>query len=101
TARSITDAIFKTTEAVDAVYVCGGGVHNTHLMDRIRELMRPIKVATTQELGVDPDYIEAIAFAWLAKQCLKGLAGNLPEVTGASGEKVLGSIYQATVKQSP
>jgi anhydro-N-acetylmuramic acid kinase len=50
---------------------------------------------STADVGVDPDFVEAMAFAWLAKQCLQGKPGNLVEVTGAAGPRVLGAIYQA------
>jgi len=80
-----------------AVYVCGGGSRNIALMNRLRALLEPgnASVGTTSELGIDPQWIEAAAFAWLARQTLEGLAGNVPAVTGASGERILGGIYPA------
>jgi anhydro-N-acetylmuramic acid kinase len=80
-----------------AVYVCGGGARNTALMNRLQEILEPenILVSTTAELGIDPQWVEAAAFAWLAKQTLEGLAGNVPAVTGARGPRVLGGIYPA------
>jgi len=78
----------------EAVLVCGGGVHNALLMRHLQALL-PCPVRSTAALGVDPDYVEAMAFAWLAKQCLDGLPGNVTEVTGAAGPRILGAIYQA------
>ena len=78
------------------VYACGGGVHNTDLMVRLaRRLGNAVKLSTTAALGLDPDWVEAVAFAWLAKQAIEGKPGNLPAVTGAKGLRVLGAIYPA------
>ncbi|HUA79723.1 MAG TPA: anhydro-N-acetylmuramic acid kinase [Dyella sp.] len=95
TARSIADAI--DTHASDAVDVllCGGGVHNALLVRRLQELLHTRTLRSTADYGVDPDYLEATAFAWLARQRLLGLPGNLPAVTGARGFRVLGAIYPA------
>lgn len=94
TAHSIASAVLASIEPVDAVYVCGGGVHNALLMQNLQELL-PCTVNSTASVGVDPDYVEAMAFAWLAKQCLEGKPGNLVDVTGAKGPRILGAIYQA------
>lgn len=72
--------------------VCGGGVHNPLLMDGLRAAL-PCPVASTQTLGLAPDWIEACCFAWLARRTLHGQTGNLPEVTGAERALVLGGIY--------
>jgi len=94
-ARSIADAIERhAPDAVD-VLACGGGVHNGLLMRRLGELMPTRVVTTTAAHGIDPDYLEATAFAWLARQRLLGLPGNLPAVTGARGPRVLGAVYPA------
>ncbi len=94
TARGITDAARKFCEGYDALYVCGGGVHNGALMQRL-EVLAGKPVRSTAVLGIDPDWMEALAFAWLAKQCLEGKPGNLPAVTGARGPRILGAIYPA------
>ncbi len=62
-------------------------------MQRLTELLTPMRVGLTSDEGLDPDWVEAFAFAWLAKQTLTGLPGNLPSVTGASHPVVLGGIY--------
>lgn len=96
TARSIADAIRKLLPATtDEVYVCGGGAHNLDLLRRLAAALGNIPLATTQALGLDPDWIEAAAFAWLAHQTLSGHSGNLPSVTGASRAVILGGIYLA------
>lgn len=95
TAQTIVQAIHAHCQATQAVYICGGGVHNTHLLDRLQALLKTIPVASTEVLGVSPDWMEAIAFAWLAKQTMNGLSGNIPSVTGAKGERILGAIYPA------
>lgn len=93
TARSISDAIHKHAPKTDEVLVCGGGVHNLALMLRLQMLLGTIRVVSTEEFGTDPDYVEAIAFAWLAKRTLERRAGNIPSVTGARHGVILGGIY--------
>lgn len=85
----------STGQTIDEVYICGGGSKNLHLMQRLEQILAPATVAKTDVLGVDADWVEAIAFAWLARQTLLGLPGNLPSATGASDYRVLGSIYPA------
>lgn len=94
TARGIVEAAQKHCSGFDALFVCGGGVHNSRLMQRLQALAgKPVQ--STKALGMDPDWMEALAFAWLAKQCLEGRPGNLPTVTGAAGPRILGAIYPA------
>ncbi|TAM21959.1 MAG: anhydro-N-acetylmuramic acid kinase [Rhodanobacter sp.] len=95
TTRSIAEAILAHAADATDVLACGGGVHNPVLMHRLSELLAPRTVASTAAFGIDPDYLEATAFAWLARQRLLGLPGNLPAVTGARGSRVLGAIYAA------
>ena len=95
TARSIAAAIDTHASDAEDVLVCGGGVHNRVLVQRLSELLHPRVLGSTAEYGVDPDYLEATAFAWLARQRLLGLPGNLPTVTGARGPRVLGAVHLA------
>lgn len=92
TAVSIAQAIAQHCPNAQAVYVCGGGAHNTLLMGRIQQLTG-LPLHLTDSLGVGVDWVEAVAFAWLAQRCLDGLPGNLPAVTGAAGPRILGAIY--------
>lgn len=78
---------------VQALIVCGGGTHNDALLGRLAQLFSPTRVETSAVHGIDPDYVEALAFAWLAKRAIEGEAGNLPAVTGARGLRVLGAVY--------
>jgi anhydro-N-acetylmuramic acid kinase len=91
TARTIANAIAGVAAEV---FVCGGGVHNLQLMHRLRAALGDIPVQTTATAGLDPDWVEAAAFAWLAMRTLAGLPGNLPAVTGASREAVLGTVHR-------
>ncbi|WP_352287772.1 anhydro-N-acetylmuramic acid kinase [Psychrobacter sp. GW64-MNA-CIBAN-0177] len=75
-----------------AVYVCGGGALNDYLMSRLRTHLPQCSVETTASLGLEPTWVEAVAFAWLARQTLMGETGNLPAVTGASKNVVLGQV---------
>ncbi len=96
TAESIVRAIhdfsdFKSGEII----VCGGGVHNKFLLQRLAKLAAPLSVKSSAEIGIDPDWVEAMAFAWFAKNTLEKKPSNLPSVTGASRLAVLGGIYYA------
>ncbi|MEZ5574058.1 MAG: anhydro-N-acetylmuramic acid kinase [Halioglobus sp.] len=93
TCSTITDAIARYPLTVSEIYVCGGGSHNTHLMNTLRAMVSPATLTTTTALGIEPDWVEAATFAWLASRTLKGLAGNCPAVTGAIGGRILGGIY--------
>lgn len=95
TALSIVDSLQRAQEATQTVLVCGGGAHNSALMARLASLLPGARVSSTADQGVDPDWVEAMAFAWLAHCCLEGIAGNRPSVTGAKGLRVLGAIYPA------
>jgi anhydro-N-acetylmuramic acid kinase len=75
--------------------LCGGGAHNTDLVERLRALLPTARIASTAALGVDPDWVEALAFAWLARETVEGRPGNLAAVTGASGPRCLGCVYPA------
>ncbi|HEX4329623.1 MAG TPA: anhydro-N-acetylmuramic acid kinase [Burkholderiales bacterium] len=75
------------------VFVCGGGVHNATLQLRLAALAPQWRWQSTAALGVAPDWVEAMAFAWLAHQTLAGAPGNLASVTGAAGARVLGAVY--------
>ena len=95
TAVTVCEALRREQPATRRVLVCGGGVRNGALMARIGALLDGAEVASTATFGLDPDYVEAMAFAWLARQTLMGAPGNLPAVTGARGPRVLGAIYPA------
>ena len=93
TARSICDAIVRHLPQTQRAIACGGGTKNAALMTRLREVLDPIPLEPSNQYGIDPQLVEAIAFAWLARQTLQELPGNLPSVTGARGQRVLGAIY--------
>ncbi len=95
TALSLCQAIQRECLAAQEVYVCGGGIHNEALINRIRLGLTPMPVYSTGDLGIDPDWMEALAFAWLARQTMHQLPGNLPEATGARGLRILGAIHLA------
>lgn len=95
TAQSIAAAIAMYLPTAAHLLVCGGGVHNPVLMSRLSTLLPKVRVESTAAIGIDPDFVEAAGFAWLARQTLNGRAGNLPEVTGASGARILGAIHPA------
>ncbi|OGI48346.1 MAG: anhydro-N-acetylmuramic acid kinase [Candidatus Muproteobacteria bacterium RBG_16_65_34] len=95
TARTVADAILRFLPRVDEIYVCGGGSHNRALMAALKTRLPDRPIATTEALGLTPDWVEAVAFAWLAHRTLEGLPGNLPSVTGARRAVILGGIYKA------
>ena len=95
TARTIAEALHASQPDTQRVLVCGGGVHNPVLMETLRQVLPGVALASTAEFGLDPDHVEAMGFAWLARQTLAGKPGNLPTVTGAAGPRILGAIYPA------
>lgn len=94
-AMTVVDALRATQPNTARVLVCGGGAHNAVLMARLAALLPGTIVESTAAHGLDPDYVEAMGFAWLACETLAGRPGNLPSVTGAKGLRVLGTIYPA------
>lgn len=94
-AHSIANAVKQYCGQADEIYLCGGGAKNKLLTSDLQSLMGSVRIETTDKLGMGIDWVEAIAFAWLAKKCLSQESANLPEVTGARGLRILGAIYQA------
>jgi anhydro-N-acetylmuramic acid kinase len=94
TAKTILNEIFKHAPNTQEVIVCGGGAKNSFLLERL-QANSAVTVVTSNSKGFDSDWIEAMAFAWLAKQTLKNLPGNVLAVTGAKEAVVLGAIYPA------
>lgn len=97
TATSICHAVHEAMPGCPEIYLCGGGSRNVYLVERLRMLLEPARLSSTAALGLDPDWVEASAFAWLAHRRLAALPGNLPAVTGASRPVVLGGIYPGQV----
>lgn len=95
TVRSITTAIQNFAAYTSNVFVCGGGAHNVELMVQLQAALPDSQVNSTAAVGLDPDWVEAAAFAWLAMRTMDGLAGNLPTATGAQRAAVLGAIFPA------
>jgi len=95
TTNTIADAVRKHAATAQEIYICGGGTKNTYLMERLRARLSPISVQSTEALGLPATLVEALAFAWLARQNIKNLPGNLPSVTGAKGERILGVVHRA------
>jgi anhydro-N-acetylmuramic acid kinase len=94
-AYTICQALSRFCADVDEVYLCGGGARNGLLVGTIKTMLAGTPVMNTDALGVGVDWLEAVAFAWLAKQTIEGKPSNLPAVTGAKGLRVLGAIYLA------
>jgi anhydro-N-acetylmuramic acid kinase len=94
-AKTIADAIRAAAPETSDVLVCGGGVHNATLMRQLRAQLGNIDLSSTASEGLDPDWVEAAAFAWLAMRRLQGLPGTLPSVTGARAPVLLGEVHLA------
>jgi anhydro-N-acetylmuramic acid kinase len=92
-ARSIAKAIDEHAAGTQEVFICGGGVRNPELMRRLRRAIPDVSVSSTSSVGLNPDWVEAVAFAWLAMRTMKNQTGNLPSVTGATHKVVLGDIH--------
>ncbi|MGZ5030764.1 MAG: anhydro-N-acetylmuramic acid kinase, partial [Methylobacter sp.] len=97
TAITICDAIKEHAPATERIMICGGGIHNKYLLELIQQNI-DCPVESTEQYGLHPDHVEAVAFAWLARQTLNNLPGNLKEVTGAVNSVILGGIYPGNKK---
>lgn len=99
TAETLAEAVAGHAPAAVSLYACGGGAFNAHLMQRLQQALHrrkhPARVQSTDVLGVSPNHVEALAFAWLAYRHIRRQAGNLPSVTGAKGPRILGALYPA------
>lgn len=95
TARTVADALNAAQPGTARLIACGGGVHNPALMRALAATLPRVTVESSAAHGLDPDLVEAMGFAWLARQTVLGLPGNLPSVSGAKGPRVLGAIYSA------
>lgn len=97
TCASITQAIESISAAHEetplSVYLCGGGINNSFLIERLTHQNPKLNIKSTQDIGIHPQLVEASAFAWLAHRTLSALPGNLKSVTGAHTDKVLGGLY--------
>ncbi|QDQ73912.1 anhydro-N-acetylmuramic acid kinase [Pseudoluteimonas lycopersici] len=94
-AATVADALRAAQPDTKRLLACGGGVHNPRLLARIAGRLPGVVVESTSAHGVDPDFVEAMGFAWLARQALLGRPGNLPSVSGARGARVLGAVHPA------
>ncbi len=99
TATTLIDALVAAAPTVNDVFICGGGAYNTFLMGRLQKALAAsgsaAAVQSTLKIGVPPDQVEALAFAWLALRFMARTTGNLPTVTGARGTRILGALYPA------
>ena len=94
TARTVAEAIAAHCAGATEVLLCGGGAHNALLRSVLEAALAPRRVRTTDEFGVRVNEVEALAFAWLAREALAGRAASLPGVTGARGPRILGAVYR-------
>ena len=95
TAATVADGLLRLQPATARLLVCGGGVRNGQLMSRLQARLPGMAVVSSASAGLDPDYMEAMGFAWLAQRTLQARPGNLPSVTGAAGPRILGAIHLA------
>lgn len=93
TAATIALPIAALPDVVEQIFICGGGAHNSDTMRRLQHYVGDANVVTTTAAGLNPEWVEAVAFAWLAMRTMNGETGNLPSVTGASHKVVLGDIH--------
>ncbi len=94
--RTIAAALRASAPQARRLLACGGGVHNAALMQALAAEVAPTALASTASVGVDPDFVEAALFAWLARERLAGRPGNLPSVSGARGARILGAVHAAS-----
>ena len=101
TATTIAQSNIQRHKNATRFFISGVGIHNQKLVQRLSRKLSEIDIASTDKMGVDPDWVEAIAFAWLVKIHLERLAGNIPSGTGAKELVILGGVFPESVtKQS-
>ena len=93
TAYSIADALNNQNFRPETIWVCGGGRRNGTLLAKLEEQCPKSKVRSIEQSGMDGDFIEAVAFAWLAREYVHTRPGNIPNITGANGRRLLGGLY--------
>ncbi|MBN9228649.1 MULTISPECIES: anhydro-N-acetylmuramic acid kinase [Legionella] len=96
TAQTIANTILNERQQVETIYLCGGGTHNLALLHMLRELLTKISVKSIAEVGISPDYLEAMMFAWLAAQTINQVPVDLSTITGSQQPAILGAIYPVT-----
>ena len=95
TVETVAGALLAHLPDVRGLFVCGGGVRNGRLMGALQARLPAVTVTSSAARGLDPDYMEAMGFAWLARETLAGRPANLPSVSGARGPRILGAIHPA------
>ena len=95
TAQCCTRALREAQADCQTLLLCGGGAHNLALLKRLQALLPKVQVSTSDAFGVSADWMEAMAFAWLAHCFIQRIPANRPAVTGARGLRVLGALYPA------
>jgi anhydro-N-acetylmuramic acid kinase len=93
TASCIADSFLKANQATNKLYLCGGGTHNVQLLQALRQRLPGIIVGSISDLGLDPDYLEAMMFAWLASQSINMISVDLSQITGSKKPAILGALY--------
>jgi anhydro-N-acetylmuramic acid kinase len=93
TAQSVVDAIHRYARNTIEVFICGGGMNNSHLISRLKSLNDAIEWKSTAESGIMPENMEAVAFAWFAKQTIEKKPLKLTTITGGKHSRIAGAIY--------
>ncbi len=93
TALCVANSVLEANKGTKKLYLCGGGTHNRQLVNSLSQLLPNIFVTSVMDLGVNPDYLEAMMFAWLAAQTINLVAVDLSSITGASTKEILGAVY--------
>ncbi|QMT60469.1 anhydro-N-acetylmuramic acid kinase [Legionella sp. PC997] len=96
TAKSIAHTVLNEKEPIKKMYLCGGGAHNLALLQMLAHLLPQTSVMSIAEVGMSPDYLEAMMFAWLAAQAINRIPVDLRTITGSRRPAILGAIYPVT-----
>ncbi|KTC89233.1 MULTISPECIES: anhydro-N-acetylmuramic acid kinase [Legionella] len=100
TATTIVQGIKKESIAPKQIFICGGGAHNTSLLNSLANLAPEMPVKSTDAINISPDFIEALMFAWLAEKTLNKIPLNMSQITGAKQITILGAIYPGGIDKS-
>lgn len=93
TAYTIAQTCLNNPLKINELYLCGGGTHNLYLYQTLSTLLPEVKVLSIADIGVSPDYLEAMMFAWLAEQTIEHKPLDLSAITGSLKPAILGAIY--------
>lgn len=100
TAHCISNSIYVHSKTIRQMILCGGGTHNIHLVNTLKQLLPDVAIRSSAEIGINPDFLEAMMFAWFAYLAQNNISVDLSSITGSHGKQILGAIYPSNLSKS-